>query len=734
MLFKTTKDDGHWHLGVIDAQGMAITSKDGKPPHQHMVQLLQGQPPVLMPFSDPDSGEEHSHAVSPDEVRIENPVDKKPKGTESERMEILLELFQIARQDEAESRDEAEKARKYRNNDQWTTEDRQALENAQRPALTLNLMGSMLRMLSGIARQNRVDWKFFPVEGSDNFTADILNIVSKHIAKRTNKEVEEIDVFDEQIEIGRSFFEIIPDLSRNPLGEVKVAQFPSENVYLTPHRKKDLSDCEALFKVKQLSLSDAKTRYPDKAEKFDLIFAMSADAMKRIPDMPNMKLIESPDHYGATVSEESIVSASLYNDTVVDIALKKVSLLECERREYRNAHFLMVKGETLVVEVDETTANKAETLDPMVLVIETQASRMRVTVTVGPFIVKDHYPFRPFNDFSLVAAYADKVEDGYYGKLHDLFDCQDEINKRHSQVMDIINKMATYMWFIDPDTFETPEQRKSFENNSSSPGAVCVVRNTQKLPVKIEGAKPPNEVLQMETVSVQMFQMIANVNIQMQGQATGSESNASKLTQIHQAMLGNEYLFDNFMYALREVGRRAMAWAKIIYPPERVARIVLAAAGRGETSAGPLQIGGQKIDGQMPQGEREQFIEKIKEIWADADLLDYDVEVGEGMLSPTSREAERTQWAELKNHGANVPDELMIELSNLPESSKRRYMEIAQANAEQQRKIEEGKIQAELMKARGGAPMPGATLQNEKMALQTPVQPPQQMPRQMPQR
>jgi len=636
---------------------------------------------------------------------LDGEPEEKTGKSEAEEMTEVLELFRQARAEGSKSREEAEQANRYRKGDQWSEIDRQALETASRPVLTLNLVAPMLDLLSGYARQNRVDWKWFPIESSDAGSADLFDIISKHIAKKSNLESEEIDVFDEGSCGGRSFFEVAPDFTRNPLGEVRISHFPSRNVHLLPHIKKDLSDCEGLFKFKDVSLADAKSMFPKHAKKFETLFLLPEDSGdKPYNTEGELQLIESPDRYGATTAS-GMVDPALYHDTVVDIGRKTVRLGEFERREYRTAHFLLFPNEVEAIEVTPDVARKAATLDPLVKVIDTQASRIRVTYFAGPYLIRDHYPMNPFNEFSLVPFYAKKDEEEYWGKVRDVFDCQDEVNKRRSQTMDILNKVAAYGYLYDDDTFDSKKDEAYFDAQASTPGFRCKVKSTKNPPLKLEGAKFPAEIYQMEQASVQMFHMISNVNTQMLGQAQAKESGFAKQIQVRQAMLGNEFLFDNFILAKRRAGRLAMGWAKAIYSPERVARIVLARAKKASVEEGPMKIGGREM-GQ--EGNDAYWIQEIAHLWATADLMEYDLEVGEGVLSPTARQAVFAQWMEAAKTGVPVPPEILIDYSDL--ANKGRYLELIKQMQERQAQMEERRTEAELLKARGGAPFPATTL------------------------
>ena len=367
-LLKSSVSDNHWHLIYFDPKDLnaARTSeeKSGKDRHRHGIQFLDGLLPTLLPFVDPDSGEEHTHGLANEEIAVKENSEKKlmTESSKAETMREVLELFREANNCERSSLEEAELATDYWKGKQWKAEDRQALEADGRPALTLNHVAPTLDFLSGYARQSRMDWKWFPVESSDNGAADLFNVLSKHVAKRSNMETEEIDVFEEGIR-SRSFFEVVPDFTRNPLGEVRISHFPSKNVRLLPHLKKDLSDCDGIFKIKDVSLAEAKATYPELAEKFDSLFATGALPLgfPLADSAPETKLVESPDRYGATTDTE-MLDPVLYRDTVVDIGRKSIRFLEFERKEYRAAHFILLPAENSAVEVDAVTSAKRKLL------------------------------------------------------------------------------------------------------------------------------------------------------------------------------------------------------------------------------------------------------------------------------------------------------------------------------------------------------------------------------------
>jgi hypothetical protein len=310
---------------------------------------------------------------------------------------------------------------------------------------------------------------------------------------------------------------------------------------------------------------------------------------------------------------------------------------------------------------------------------------MRVTKTAGEVLLEDNYPSLAMQDFHIVPFYAKKRGDMFWGKVHSVKDPQREINKRHSQLTDIMNRQAAYGWFYDDTTFPTPAEVTNFKNNSSTPGFTQRVNSVKALPEKIEGAKVPTEIINLLQIESQSLREVLNINLEMEGAASNAQSGIAILERKKQGLVGNEFLFDNFSIAKVKIGRLLVAMIQKFYSPERIMKIIL-----NESMKTPVQIGGVPAE-QIDMMEIKKLLEKT-------DLTKQDVIVSESGWSPTTRIANFTMWAELAGKGAPVPMPFLIELSDLPEKDK--MLEMFAQEAQKQQQTEDNKNQVEVIKTK----------------------------------
>ena len=104
---------------------------------------------------------------------------------------------------------------------QWSAADLAKLEAEGRPALVINKILPLFRLVVGYFANNRTDIKYLP--GNDGSgTADIARVlshVSKHISELNQLPYSQAEVFMDGIVTGRAYWDIRLDFRRNLLGK-----------------------------------------------------------------------------------------------------------------------------------------------------------------------------------------------------------------------------------------------------------------------------------------------------------------------------------------------------------------------------------------------------------------------------------------------------------------------------------------------------------------------------------
>lgn len=675
----------HSHAILELPDGSAVTSENDGHAHKIVPREaplpMPGAPPQAMGMGWTEGPGGHVHDILPETPESEK-ANEKPTEDETIVVGEVIRLFQTARSGEDECRKMANESEDFYAGKQWDEKVKKDLESADRAALTMNEIEPKIDLLSGYQRQNRSDIKYLPVEEGDQRVVDILNTVVTNILDQSNFEHEETNVFEDGMITGRGFFHAYVDYDKNPLGDIVVEQFPQSDVYLGPHKRVDCKDLEYLCKAQWFSEAKMKQMFPKKA---DSIARNMAEVMG-LRTTP-METQEKPDAYDAGFNAGEGVPAPLSiapDPLMVDIGRKEFLLVECWRKEYDTEQVAVLGDETRSLK--DWEEGEIAGAKQLAKIVEKRIDRLRVTLVAGTVMLSDEYNDLYGESFPLTAFYAKRRNGKYWGKIESAKDPQREINKRHSQIVDILNKAAAYGWFYDASTFPDQQAEKKFKDNAGTPGFTLKVTDINRVPLQIEGIKFPNEISALEEISTTKLREIMNINPELLGIDSKSESGLAQIEKKRQGLIGNEFLFDNLNLCKKQLGRTIIRLMQKVYTPERIMRVLT-----GQASKNPqMMVGGQP----MTQDRSQEIITLL----STTDLAKYDVAVSESAHSPTQRRANFAAWADLAGKGIQVPPSLLVQLSDLED--KDTVLAAMEAQAKAQMDLENRKIDAEIEKTK----------------------------------
>lgn len=712
-LKKTSYDMKHDHVIYLrEDTRVGAMSTDREHTHEVIWAEAVGDVPgewVIVESASPKV-KPHNHSL------IDLPVEVKKKSVKddsSKKIARVKQLYRTAMDIEKDAREKGLESEKFYEGGkgQWDDAIMDDLEDKERAALTLNYCESMIDFLSGVHRQHRTDWRWRPTEEGDSKVADILDVVTKNVAARSHMPMVENDVFESGAIVGRGFFEVTVDYSEHIKGRIKIGSFPWDAAFLGPHDSIIGEDLEYLTKKTWYSIANIKSMFPEHADEIEKMFA---DMMELAP---SSKLREGRDNYGATVSESKDGVMDISPD-LVDIAKKRIALLENWEKEYHKTYILLDAdyGEEGYTENMKDYANKDvrrfKTIDGLRM-IEKIMTKFKITKVAGDVILEEEYSKLPFNNFDLIPFYAKKKGASFWGKIEPGKDAQRQINKTASKFTDIFNRVDNFGYWYDENTFDSPVDRNKALNGITQPGFFLRCADAQKHPVREEGIRFPTEVANLWNMMIQNFRFITNIDPLAMGQTQGSrESGASIEMKTRQTLTGNEFLFDNFSISKAIVGRHVVALIRDVYTPERVMRIISNQAQKEQIMIGGKLLEGSRMDempqmvtpqmqqqGQDPAQQQEQItLSEVQALFENADLLEYDVEASEGAYGPTTRAANQAYFLELAKTpvGAALPPQLYISMLDMPEKDK--ILAAVNQWMQQQQMVEQGKQQTEIQK------------------------------------
>ena len=657
-LLTTTESDKHSHIVYLDATtGQGVVTEAGAKDRLHAHELIAT--PRVDEATGEQNGWDYELAVAPDghthQLKKYEPKIKRPEKDDDEVVRDVISLFRTSTELEQESVKLGREAEDFYCGKQWDDRTRQNLEKFDRACLTINVTQRHVDELCGHQRQLRTDLRYLPVGEGDQRVVDILNVLSKNALEQCYFEREESKAFEDQVIPGRGNFNLFVDFQEDIQGTAKVEQFPWDGVSYGAHEKEDLADCEYLTKHRMYSLGKLKSIWE---KKFDDIQGSFTDYI----EVTHTAESKDPDKYAGDGLEKYRTPQTINGLSMVDIARKEFRVLEQWRKLYLPSAVAMDNATEEVFSLfgwKQKDINAVKEI-PGLSVIEKTITKMRITRVCGNVLLKDEYPADiPADDFFVVPVYAHKKGGRFWGKVEILKDPQREINKRTSQSIDIGNKMASYGWFIDPNTFPEPKDREKFINNSSAPGFVADVNDVDRPPKQVTGAPFPAEIVNLQKMSLELHSSLANVIVSPDEGGSPGEI----LQRQRMKLVGNEYLFDNLSFAKKKIGRLLIAIFQRYYTPERIYRIVSAANNKAMRQ--PVANGQQP--GLMIGGTPFEEISKedIINLLQTEDLAKYDVVVSESTWSPSERIAVMLM---VKEMGAGP--EVVIPLADIPEEQK----------------------------------------------------------------
>jgi hypothetical protein len=681
----------HYHIVYVDSDsgfgrcGVA----DG---HVHEIEYINPQPEQ----TDPNTGQVIQEAtngyfiVHPAEDghthdRIIN-YQVKPleaPGTEEEIIKETLELVRNAYALEKESLESGRTALEFVRGKQWEPSLKHRIEAEGRAALTVNVTAKYVNEIVGHEIQNRTDIRYVPQEDGDQIVADLLNILTKQLLNQCFFDREKTKTFRQSVITGRGIFNLFLDTSRNLEGEIKIESYPCDEFKAGPHEKEDLSDAEYIVKDKYFSIGKLAQVFEEKADEIRTKFGIISDFGLSNEQVGSLKQRD----YRSEISGNEIYPLTMDGVKLVDIARKEALVIEVWRKIYVKIPIAVNPDYSCYQNIfgwEKADIEAVSTIKGF-QVVKRPGTKFRITkIGCGVVLQDDYCVDLPVDDFFCVPVYANKDGRHFWGKVHDVLDIQRGANKRYSQGIDIGNRMASYGWFYDDDTFPENEV-ENFKRNSSTPGFTQKVNNTNKLPAKVEGSKFPAEIVQLMDLDMKFVGELMNISVG----ARGANTSAQALLQEQKIRLtGNEYLFDGLSHALVKIGRLLIKMIQKYYTPDRIYRIVRNAAAKKDA-----MIAGKPFSSYS----EEQLIYLLET----ADLDQYDVEIAEAPNSPAVRLTIQSIIGDLMNKGAPIPPQVPIRLSDLPEDEKQKLLQDIQsqqdAQAESAKETRKGEVEKTLI-------------------------------------
>jgi len=539
--------------------------------------------------------------------------------------------------------DLAKKCEDFYVGDQWSSKDRERLDEEKRPALTINMVQPIINAVVGEYVNNRQSVQFIPRNEGTEDVAKALTKLYMQICYDNSFERQERLLFEDGVILERGFFDVRMSFDDNFRGEVDIQTLDPLSVVLDPDAKEyDPSTWKEVFITRWMSIDDIEDLYGE-------------EKAQRVRDLS----YNSSSTYGydsvewsssATFGEgQGQGSQTTYTPGTVDETkqIRRVRVVERQFKKMRHTrHFLdIVTGDTREVPEnwdDERVAELAA--EHGWEIYSRRVPEIRWTVSADQVLLHDDWS--PYEHFTVVPFFPYFRRGKPFGLIRNLIDPQEQFNKISSQALHIVNSTANSGWMVEEGSLVnmTADELKK---HGSRTGLVMEVANGRTPPSKIQPNQIPSGIRDLSNMAMSSIRQISGVSEYMLGEGSGEVSGVVLQGKISRGLAQLQVVFDNLNYTRHLLAERVLSLVQQYYTEERTLRITSGVDSMMDMEV--LQLNMQTIDG----------------VLNNLTLGEYDVVVD---TVPTRDNFAETQFAEvveLRNAGVMIPDDAVIEYSHL---------------------------------------------------------------------
>ena len=511
--------------------------------------------------------------------------------------------------------------------DNWTNLEKSKLEKQNRMVLELNKIRRVVNLYSGYERENRTATVCTPVEGSDVKTADQFSDVMYYVYDKANADYIVSEAFEHSLKTGLSIIGIYMDYSRDKVnGDIKLYWKPFNALMLDPYfTKRDLSDCD-----------QASTR--------DLL---SKEQIKSMLPWVEPSVI---DNLPTGIRDNKYQYLGIYRQYNSTYIAKNLCTYDQYWKRVNKEQKYLVDMETGVTE--EWNGNKEEEKalkemlkqTPRLQLIYSHKRTVELNIIVSGQLLYtgpdptglDTYPFIP------VLLYHEPLIDTFELKIQGIVrsvrDAQRQYNRRHSQIIDLMESIINTGWITKNGAVLDPNMLMQ-----AGQGKQIVVNEGYDVNADVREISAPNippGYLQYQDIIDKNIMEIPGASDELLGLSSVGDSQVSgKLAEVRASngLKGNRGIFDNLEQSKKYLGKLIIECIQKNYSPGKIARII----------------------GEEPTEE-----------FFSGQFEEYDCAIKQAVKTSTQREAYYYQLLQLVALGAPIPWDKILEVAPLQGSTK----------------------------------------------------------------
>jgi hypothetical protein len=559
--------------------------------------------------------------------------------------------------------------------DQWSQQDKAYMAEQQRAPIVFNRTLTILKSVAGTEINGRQQIQYLPRGNEDTAVNEVLTAGSMWMSDGCDAEDEQSEAFQHALICGMGWTEARVDFEEDAQGKyIEECIDPLEMYWDCKSRKKNTADKRRVWRVRRVSLPEARAMFPNVLDDDDLDATWVMADSNSEPKSREQKLHQSDRDLAESYDDEvTIVQGQWWErETYWKVADPNTGqMAEFDNEQYGT---LSKRAKELGFPLKAAKMTRR---------VYKQAFIGKEILEVGDAPCKDHF------SWNCITGEFDRNNGTWFGFLRVMRDPQMWANKWLSQTLHILNSTAKGGIIAETTAFEDQKQAEATyarpEGISwASEGAISKGKIMAK-----PGATIPAGYMQLMEFAISSIRDVTGVNLELLGLRDANQPGILEAQRKQAAMTVLATAFDSLRRFRKMVGRIRLYFLQEFFSDGRLIRVV-----------GPM---GAKA---MP-------------LLKDRTLGEYDVIVDDAPSAPNQKEQ---NWALIsqmlpafKDQLAAQPELMMavMEYSPLPSALLEKLKAVSEApnpEKEQQKQLAQraamatiGKDEATALKSRADA-------------------------------
>lgn len=469
---------------------------------------------------------------------------------------------------------------------QWTPEQLAILKQNHRISLVINKIAPLVRLVSGYQRNNRTDITFLPCgdANAQEETATALNQIVKVESGNNDLPWTDSEVFLDGIITGRGYWDMRLNFEQNDLGENKVSTSDPFSIFVD-------ADCDK-YDIGSEAQRITEARWVSVEEIYECYGKEAGDLMRSrftgVGGFLNGHLpVDYERDYGpikmfGNYSEETFGNYRNYRDALynefIDTTHKKIRLIDVQyyRKELRRCFIDLETGDIQPIpnEWDDEKINKclvyAQSLNNPLIVKMRPAKTVNWSVICGDIMLHDRRS--PYETFTKIGFFPYFRRGFTRGIVEDLLDPQREINKKRSNIAEVLARNANSGWSYHENALDARNKEK-LRQHGAEPG-VNVQWKGDKEPKRLEPGGYPQGLDRLEEKAGNDLMAISGINESALGQLDRVQSGRAIEARQRQSVIALQPYLDNFSRSKKQQGRKFLEMIQNHYTEPRIYRLL----------------------------------------------------------------------------------------------------------------------------------------------------------------